>query len=129
MPYVYSTLTAPQEYAGWGKGNNDIPRIRKAVRINGGANLATKQLITPRGAVTEVSEEDAEFLRQHPVFKIHAKNGFVLIENRNQYEERTLASLEQRDPSSPDTPDDIEKVEVRDGQGGTQTVHRNKREK
>jgi len=49
------------------------------VLVKGGAGVANDRLITPRGVVTEITEEQAEALRANPVFAMHEKNGFVQI--------------------------------------------------
>ncbi|MDR0736617.1 MAG: hypothetical protein LBF51_07285 [Zoogloeaceae bacterium] len=124
--YVYSTLSAAQEYAGWAKGANDLPRIRKMVRINGGANLADKHLITSKGAVTEISEEDEAFLRENEIFRLHEKNGFVRVDRKKETVDKAVAQLEARDISAPDRPDDF--VELpKESAGGVTGVKANKR--
>jgi hypothetical protein len=124
--YVYSTLSAAQEYAGWTKGANDLPRIRKTVRINGGANLTDKHLVTPAGAVTEISEADEAFLRENKIFLLHEKNGFVRVDRREAAVEKAVATLAARDISAPDRPDDF--VELpRESAGGVTGVKANKR--
>jgi hypothetical protein len=105
--YVYSTLTAGQEYTGWIKGAGDLPRRAHSVKIDGGANLYNKRLITPLGVVTEISENDAAFLRQNKIFQTHEKRGFVKIDAKKRDVEAVVADMEHRDQSAPDTPQDF----------------------
>jgi hypothetical protein len=113
--YVYSTLTAGQEYTGWIKGAGNLPKRKHSVRINGGANLYSKRLITPLGVVTEISKEDLSFLRAHKVFQKHEKNGFLRIETQKREVEVVVADMEHRDASAPDTPEDFVNKSLDDG--------------
>jgi hypothetical protein len=113
--YVYSTLTAGQEYTGWVKGAGDLPQRKHSVRIEGGANCYSKRLITPLGVVTEISEEDLAFLRAHKIFRKHEKNGFVKVEAKRREVEAVVATMEHRDTSAPDTPEDFVDQKLDDG--------------
>jgi len=126
--YVYSTLTAAQEYTGWEKGSNDLPVVSKVVRIYGGANLTTKHLITPEGAVTEISAEDEAFLLANPIFKVHAKNGFVRIDRKDMPIEKGAVGLEKRDQSAPDNPSDFREI-PKERAGGVEGLKENVRAK
>lgn len=130
--YVYSTLTAGQEYTGWAKGANDIPRAQKSVKINGGANLASRHLsstlVTCAGAITEISAEDEAFLREHPIFKLHQANGFVRIDKKEMTAEKAASEMQKRDASAPDTPADIQPV-APEKVGGVEGVKQNVRAK
>jgi hypothetical protein len=64
------------------------------------------RIITPRGVATLVTEADAEILKRNPVFKMHADNGFVAIEEvaRPPSEddvENAAAAMASRDGSAP----------------------------
>ena len=53
---------------------------RKAVVIKGGANVKDKYTLhTPLGAVTEVTDEEFEFLQKNDAFQRHVANGFMKI--------------------------------------------------
>ncbi len=57
--YVYSTLTCDNNFAVYSNTpNQDIPVIHKTILIKGGHRVATKSLYTPRGVVTEISDDD-----------------------------------------------------------------------
>jgi hypothetical protein len=104
---IYSTLTAPQEYALW-KSNKDITTKVRSVIINGGANVADKFLVTPKGAVTIVNDEQLEVLQSNPSFKRHKDRGFILVEaGKAQSDvEKAISDMTGRDESSPLVPED-----------------------
>jgi len=81
--------------------------VEHEVRIEGGANLADKNVITPRGVMTAISDDDAELLKDHPVYKMHNANGFVTIEDRKFDIERVVSDLTSKDASAPLVPEDF----------------------
>lgn len=119
MPYVYSTATASGSYCHYEKvpsnpDNRGAPghnKLLKKVTINGGANVATKHLVTPRGAVTEVSDEDLEFLMQHAAFKRHMEAGFLSVDKKKVDPDKKALDMTPEDDSAPVTPKDFEKGE------------------
>lgn len=124
--YVYSTLAANMEYtthhrqevmpnpAGGMPRISDVPRIDKVVKIKGGANVAPagiRRLETPLGVMTNVTEEEAEILKNHPVGKIHIENGYIVIRKGKVDPEVAVASgMEARDESAPMVEGDMVKV-------------------
>lgn len=108
MFFVYSTLTRTVAYSFFGEPVNDVRPIVKTIRIEGGANVAKKNLETPRGVVTRISDEDAELLSTNPVFQRHQKNGFVVMEKHQKDPERVAAQhMESADKSAPLTEADF----------------------
>lgn len=108
MQYVYSTLTCDNDYAEWVK-NGDQQSIQRVVRINGGHGLMTKHMLTPLGIVTEVSDEDLEFLERNDAFKLHVANGFITVDKKKVDPEKAAANMKRRDKSSQIVPSDYEK--------------------
>ncbi|MGJ0509054.1 MAG: hypothetical protein ACR652_18425 [Methylocystis sp.] len=106
--YVYSTLSADQLYTTYVKGGNDIPRPERTVLIKGGANVATKHLLTPRGVVTQVTAEELALLRDNKLFQLHEKNGYVKVDTSKQEVEKAVTDMEPRDESSPLVPGDFQ---------------------
>lgn len=106
--YVFSTLTCDQHYTNWVSGGADVPVVDKTIHIKGGAGVANDRIITPRGVVTEIDEEDIAILEQNEVFKIHQKNGFVMIERKAADPEKVAADMASRDGSAPLTPNDYQ---------------------
>lgn len=108
MPnYVYSTLATDVRYTKWLPATaNDELRIDRQVLIKGGANVADKRIITPRGVVTEVTNDDVDLLMQNEIFQIHFDAGHVTIERSKQDAEIVAADMTTREPSSPLVPED-----------------------
>ena len=107
MPYVYSTLTAPNTYASHNPavcGTNAPPRLDRSVTIAGGANTTNRNFITRKGVVTKVSDADADFLAKNPVFKRHLAGGFVTIEAKKADSKSVAKNLTESDTSAPMTP-------------------------
>lgn len=108
MPYVYSTLTADNRYTFYGNGGGDLKIAEKDILIKGGTGIANKNLVTPIGVVTKVSDDEAEALRQHPVFQMHLANGFVVIENKKHDPEKIASDgMVIADDSAPLTEADV----------------------
>lgn len=105
--YVYSTLAADVLYQNHAPGGADLPIVVSEVLVRGGAGIADNRLMTPRGIVTEITEAQAEALRQNPVFQMHEKNGFVQIESAKVDPEIKAADMTGRDQSAPLVPEDM----------------------
>lgn len=103
--YVYSTLTSDTVYT-FGGGVGVAPS--KEILVKGGHGVASKHFITPQGVVTHLTDADAELLATHPVFQLHAKNGFVVIDSKKTDTENVAALMQGRDKSAPITPQDYE---------------------
>lgn len=108
MPYIYSTLAADTGYAVYAKTNSDLPILEKTIFIKGGAGVANKNIITPRGVMTEVSQEELALLQDHPVFKMHQENGYVSIDAKAHAVEKVVADMKGRDVSAPLVPEDYD---------------------
>lgn len=110
--YVVSTLTRPNKYCDW-ETTSGIGTITREVLVHGGAGMARGgadgNFITPDGVRTEVSNEDAEFLAQHPLFQEHQKRGFVKIIPRADDPDKVAQGMESKDPSRPATAATVEK--------------------
>ena len=88
--------------AGWyDHGNSDLPVPTNKVLIKGGANIADKNLITPRGVVTKVNDAEMTLLQENPIFQLHKKNGFVSIQEKHTEIEVVVADMQGRDNSAP----------------------------
>lgn len=123
MYFIYSTLSRTMAYSFYGEPLNDVRPIIKTIRIEGGANVAKKNLETPRGVVTRISDEDAELLSTNPVFLRHQKNGFVVMEKHQKDPEKVAAQhMESADNSAPLTDADFG-----DGETAPQVMKKNQR--
>lgn len=101
--YVYSTLTSDQDY-GTAAGN---------VRINGGANVSDKHLITPKGVVTEITEAQLDALQRHAVFAAHARNGFLTVSLKERKVDHMVKDMAGPDASAQETPETMSKKKGR----------------
>ncbi|EEV4189247.1 TPA: hypothetical protein PN979_003150 [Escherichia coli] len=122
--YIYSTLTGSQAYQVYRNGGADLPIAERAILVAGGANLADKNFITPKGVVTTVSDEDLALLKQNPVFQLHKSNGFIVVEEKPAPVEKVASDMEARDESAPLTDNDF----IANGQKPPKVID-NKREK
>ena len=119
--YVYSTLASDVAYTNHAKGGGDMPIELPPVFIRGGAGVANDRFITPRGVVTEVTEEQVEYLRQNEVFKLHEKNGFVEVSESKVDPDLVAADMTGRDNSAPLVPQDFKEDEQPASVGGLET--------
>jgi hypothetical protein len=112
MFYVYCTGSAGIDFAVYTPNNaNDphrLPVVEKKIRIKGGANIATKNLVTPLGVRTEVSDEDMDILLQDFCFKRIVEAGFITYEKKKIDPDSVAKRMEARDKSAPITPDSPE---------------------
>jgi hypothetical protein len=111
--YIYSTLTAAQLYTNYGAGGGDLPTIEgEGVLIQGGANIPDKFFRAPDGAVvTPVTQEEMEYLQQNSVFKLHEKNGFIIVKDKMEDGEKVAADMQTRDKSAPQVDADFKEGE------------------
>ncbi len=108
MPYVYSTSTAGVDFTGYRPripGQHNV--VDRKVSIAGGSNVANKNLITPIGVPTKVTDEELAFLREHEVFNRMMKNGFFKVVKDKAEPEAVIADMETRDESAPFVPGDF----------------------
>lgn len=122
MYFVFSTLTNGTTYAIYRKVPADLvgstPIADRKIAINGGSNVAPLPqfgIVTPKGVMTEVSDEDMELLLQDFHFNEHVKHGFITFEQKPMAVEKAIEGMEKKDLSAPKTPEDFEKVEKDDG--------------
>ena len=107
--YVYSTLASDVNYTNHAEGGADMPIALPAVHVKGGAGVANDRIITPQGVVTEITEEQAEYLEANPVFQLHKKNGFVQVSSALVDPEKAAADMTRQDNSAPMTNADVPK--------------------
>ena len=112
MPYVISTLSQPQDYAFYDSrqdGGSTINILKHTIHIEGGQGVVNRRtLIAPdNGVITEISDSDAELLKEHPVFKIHQQNGYVRISNLKMAAQSAVKHMEGSDDSAQLTADDF----------------------
>ena len=104
MPNITSTLTTPVQYNVWETTPSKEIRIKRSVTIQGGANVANKNFITPEGVVTEVTQDELdEVLLNDPVFILHLEGGFVKVSKSAKLNVKDMTA---RDESAPLTDKD-----------------------
>jgi len=104
--FIYSTLTADQNYTIWEPGEGGLNRQVSQVFIKGGTNVADKVMRTPLGVLTKVSDDQYGQLVKNEVFKTHLKNGFIKVMDKEYNPEVVAADMKTRDDSAPLTPND-----------------------
>ncbi len=114
MPYVVNTASAGTDYNFEKTLPNGLSQVVKTISINGGANVASKNLVTPEGVLTEVSGADLELLKTHPVFKKEQEMGFVKIVHT---EKVNVKGMEAKDASAPVVKSDAEERGFRPSTG------------
>jgi len=106
--YVFSSLANPQRFIQYASGGADIPvPMGDGILIAGGTGVANRNLITPLGVMTEVSDEDAAYLAKVPAFQAHVKAGHITIEKKRADPEKVAAGMNMRDGGAPKTPADF----------------------
>lgn len=79
MNYVYSTLTADNEYST--EQGSIVIFGRNGARLRG-------KIETPRGVATCVTDEQLQALEKHPLFIAHKNNGFINVQRKELTETR-----------------------------------------
>lgn len=121
--YIFSTLTASQKYPIWVRTKgHDIPRIDSYVLVHGGANLPSKVLVTPRGVMTTISDEEYDRLKDSPGFKQHVENGFLTVEDKPHDPDNVAGEMQPKDTSAPTVPEDFEKAGQKPPTTGDATI-------
>lgn len=103
---IFSTLASDVAYTNHSQGGGDMPIELPPVVVKGGAGVANDRLVTPRGVATRVTEEQVEYLRQNEIFKLHEKNGFVMVSESAGDPDTVAADMTGRDNSAPIVPQD-----------------------
>ena len=88
MTYIVSHESASIEFPKWVRTKTGVD-ARGSVLINGGAFVINKKTMeTPKGIITEVSEEDLKFLKTQSLFNEKVKNGSLeIVENEKKAKE------------------------------------------
>jgi len=108
--YVFSTLSTDTAYTDYADGGGDMPVVKSTITIKGGANVADKNLVTPMGVMTKVSEDQLASLKNNKVFQLHEQNGFIKITEKAYGVEEVVVGegMAEKDASAPLTPADYE---------------------
>lgn len=106
MPNVTSTLSTSMSYDFHERLPGGELIVKESIIIAGGAHVASKNLITTDGVVTQITDKQAEMLKEHPVFKRHQERGFVKIHRGHNADTK---GLEDKDASAPLDKDECRK--------------------
>jgi len=114
--YIYSTMTGSVAYALYKRLHGELIQEVEGTRvlINGNSHVAVAtnplktHFMTQKGAVTVVTDEQLELLKNNPVFDIHLKNGFIKIDSKKDID-NAIRDLNKKDKSAPYCPEDYEK--------------------
>jgi hypothetical protein len=85
MNYIYSTLTADNEYST--ESGTVTIFGRSGARMRG-------KIETPRGVATCVTDEQLAALEKHPLFKRHQDGGFISIQKKELTETKADKLIE-----------------------------------
>lgn len=85
MNYIYSTLTADNEYST--EAGTVVIFGRSGARMRG-------KLDTPKGVATRVTDEQLKGLEEHPLFKRHQQGGFISIQKKELTETKADKLIE-----------------------------------
>ena len=114
MPYIYSTTTCDGTYVEYKPDVDKTKGVHEVVRkvtIKGGHGVATRHLTTPKGVVTQVSEDELEFLLKNQSFQKHLKDGFVSYDNTKVDPAEKAANMAEGDGAAPLVPADFVETE------------------
>jgi len=108
--YVYSTLTSSNIFRFWKESVNGLPQEDGSILIKGGAGVADKNLVTPKGVMTELDEEEYKRLETHDQFQRMVEGGFIAVEKAEKKVEEVIEKKNlKKDKSAPKTPSDFAK--------------------
>jgi len=109
MPYVYSTITASQAYTLYGEApDGGLPPAKQICIIAGGSNTPDKHFITPRGVVTQVTDEQLRLLNQCPAYLRHKAAGYLTEDKVERKADVVAKEMKAKDGSAPKTPEDFQ---------------------
>lgn len=98
MYHVFSTMANSTKYVKYRQSpQNDINLAERSVLIKGGSGVHHKNVGTPLGVHTGVSEEDYEWLKDDPHFKQHVASGYVTVRKSEVNPEVAAAEMVTRD--------------------------------
>lgn len=114
--HVFSTLANPQKIVVWSKPpeNGMLPQPLREVLIRGGAGIASKNLITPQGVHTAITQEEYDAIADTQHFKQFIESGHFRVERKEYDIDKMVGDMNSRDPGGPLTPADYEKT-AKDG--------------
>jgi hypothetical protein len=105
--YIYSTASSDIKINLFGEvGVGQVPRVVDFVVVNGKANIANQNLVTPKGVATNINEKQAKLLESNKMFQQMVKDGFMVIETKKLEADSVASDMEAKDASAPLEPKD-----------------------
>lgn len=111
MPYLTSTKSQNTEFPRYVKSTGGEWIVKGSVVVRGTANvIGNKTLITPRGAITSITDEELDFLKKNASFMRQVNAGFIAI----HYDKKLhTEDLEEKDKSAQYTEKDFRNIGVK----------------
>lgn len=106
MNYIYSTASNDTVFPIWIKAAGSAQSIRAAqherkILIRGKANVInTQSLITPKGVVSEVTDDELAELQKMSAFNASVKAGFYTVEKKKVEVEKVVKDMTKKDKSA-----------------------------
>lgn len=122
--YVYCTASCSMDFVDYfvpqrnGEHTGEPNRVIRKVTINGGAGVAKghgRLVSTEPSAMTQISDEDLEFLEKQSVFQQMKTDGFIEVrKSKIDLQKVVDKGMNPRDKSSPRIPSDYKKSDAND---------------
>jgi hypothetical protein len=97
MQHVFSTMANDNEYVRYSEhGPLGVNIAERSVLIKGGTGINKKNLQTPIGVHTAVTDEDMEWLKDNFSFKQHQANGYIVVRKQKVDAEVVAADMPTR---------------------------------
>lgn len=111
MTYIVSHESASVEFPRWVRTSSGVT-AQSAVLINGGADVINKTTLeTPKGVITEVTDEELEFLQTQWLFKEKVKQGsYEIVKNQKEAEKASKKRGNTKDKGAQLTSDDFKEA-------------------
>lgn len=110
MRYIASKLSFNQTFDVYACGNAPRSRVKRVV-VKGRSNVRDPNtLIMPEGVITEVSDEDAEIIAKHPLYKQYEQNGMMKLTTSKVGARSAKSDLAEKDGAAQLTEDDYKRA-------------------
>ena len=100
MKTIYSTLSNDQAFPSYIKKEGkkvSAAKVKTAILIKGGANVANKHHQTDKFVETQISDEEFKTLEASPVFKRMITRGFFSLKKPTSVKKDKCAPLDKKD--------------------------------
>lgn len=109
MKYIVSKSSQGIDFMDWEKTIGGLNRLKRTVSIKGSAYVADKKTLEAvKGEVTEISDEDYEWLKDNPTFKQMEKDGYMVVMEKEKEAKKEAEKGDKKDASAQLTPEDFE---------------------